>query len=152
MVGPVPSGTAATRTSGSTVLVSFSNFGAYHALGGGHDATSYWIWYRYGDSGPHFALLIRVPGGLPQHFAFALKPMSRPNVGSNQNQVVLVGPGLPTQAKQDVLGSIASVTRSAFFQLAAATANHIAQNVNEHTLHTPGLQVPINASAEGSLV
>ncbi|HEY3832926.1 MAG TPA: hypothetical protein VGO03_11570 [Acidimicrobiia bacterium] len=126
--------------------------GSYQAVGGGHDAHSYWIWYHDARNAADkdYAVVIAVPDGLPKSFTFALPARAKPHIdGSDHNKVVIVGPSLSTSDRDTLRAGILPETRSAFFQLAASDSY---AHVDQRTLTTAGLSVNIVASTVGSLV
>jgi hypothetical protein len=123
--------------------------GNYAPAAGGHDAHSYWLEYKDPED-QTYTIVIAVPAGLPQHFAFALAATPKPHVDpSNHSKVIIVGASLTAQDRAYVSGGVAPETMSAFMQLAASKT--VLHNVDTRMLTTKGMTVPVAASTNGSL-
>ena len=120
--------TSDTTVPSETVLVPYNAVGAggaYAAVGSGHDTTSYWIVYhdKWHANARNYAVVVRVPDGLPADVAWAGKLFPKPvPTPSGNSLVTIVGPTLTAADIHAVRDGLGPLPRSAFSAAAAGSS------------------------------
>jgi hypothetical protein len=137
-------------TASVDVLVPYTILPNYAVMGGGHDASSYWIWYhnQYQPRLADYAIVVRVAAGLPRNFPWALHPVAKPDVTSAQ-VVALVGRTLTASDRALIRQNMLPVPRASFYALAGAGANAV--DTAYRRLSAPNLNARLYTNARGSL-
>jgi hypothetical protein len=121
--------------------------GAYAAVGSGHDTTSYWIVYhdKWHANAQNYAVVVRVPGGLPVHLAWTGKLFPKPApTPTGASPVTIVGPTLTAADMHAVHIGLVAIPRSTFL------ADARGAEVPNRSLTAPHMTAPLAISMGGS--